>query len=247
MTGQGSARRTELVELSAVLVEAGRRLGTRGLISAGEGNLSIRLGDGQLLITPSGLRKDELDLADLVVVAQDETAVEAHAAKRPSSDLAIHRAVYRARPDVIAVAHAHIPASMALTLAGAAPDPAALPETAMLLPRLPVVPFGEPGSRSLAEAVAKALAAEPEPLPGAVLLERHGAIAVGGGVPGDAVRQAVDRLELADVLCRTWRDALLVGAALATVQPEGPSGGGLSFRRRTGDPGRGSASPGRDR
>jgi hypothetical protein len=50
-------------------------------------------------------------------------------------------------------------------------------------------------------------------MPGAVLLERHGAIAVGGGPPIAAIAQAVDRLELAEVLCRTWRDALLLKAA----------------------------------
>jgi hypothetical protein len=135
---------------------------------------------------------------------------------------------------------------MALTLAGAAPDPAALPETALLLPRLPVVPSGEPGSQPLAEAVAATFATGPDPLPGAVLLERHGAVAVGSGPGSSAVRQAVDRLELVDVLCRTWQDAMLVRAALFGTRPE-DGAGGLSFARRTGGPDRGSGNPGRDR
>lgn len=239
------ARDAALDELRDALVEAGRRLGARGLISAGEGNLSIRLSEGRILITPSGVRKDELAPDDLLIVGL-EAGADAEGALRPSSDLAIHRAVLRARPDASAVVHAHVPASMALTLAGAAPDPAALPETALLLPRLPVVPFGEPGSQPLAEAVAAALSTGPDPLPGAVLLERHGAVAVGAGAGPGAVRQAVDRLELADVLCRTWRDALLVGAALFGTRPE-DAAGGLSFPRRTGGPDRGSGFPGRDR
>ena len=53
---------------------------------------------------------------------------------RPSSDVAIHRAIYGARPDVLAVVHAHLPVAMALTLAGLVPDPGALPETASLHP-----------------------------------------------------------------------------------------------------------------
>jgi L-fuculose-phosphate aldolase len=97
---------------------------------------------------------------------------------------------------------------MALTLAGAIPDPAELPETALLLPRLPFVPFGEPGSAELARRIAAALAEGPEPLPGAALLERHGAVAV-----GSSIEEAVDRLELVEILCRTWRDALLIRAA----------------------------------
>ncbi len=247
MAGPDSARLEDLGALRDAVVAAGRRLGARGLISATEGNLSIRLADGRLLITPAGVRKDELEPADLLIVPLDPTAPLSAPGLRPSSDVAIHRAVLRARPDVAAVVHAHVPASMALTLAGVAPDPAALPETALFLPRLPVVPFGEPGSQPLAEAVASALVAGPEPLSGAVLLERHGAVAVGGGPPTDAICQAVDRLELVDVLCRTWRDALVIRSAIATTGREERAGGGLSFERRTADPDRGSGNPGRDR
>src|SRR5947207_1174861 len=97
-----------------------------------------------------------------------------------------------------AIVHAHRPASMALTMTGERPDPAALPETAFFLPRLPLVAFGEMGSTELAGRVAVALS-EGEPVAGAVLLERHGAIAVGtGGDPDDArtaLAQAIDRIE----------------------------------------------------
>ena len=92
------------------------------------------------------------------------------------------------------------------------PDPAALPETALLLPRLPFLALGVPGSDELAERIAAALSEPPEPLAAAVLLERHGAVAVGRD-PG----HAVDRLELVEVLCRTWRDALLIRAARAAL------------------------------
>ena len=200
--------------LRDALVAAGRRLGSRGLISAGEGNLSVRLQDGTLLMTPSGRRKDELASSELLVAPLIAPSGEAWAAglPRPSSDIAIHRAVYAARPDVQAVAHAHLPASMGLTLAGEVPDPQALPETAHFIPRLPYLPFRTMGSAELAADVASALTSAPEPLPGAVLLERHGAVAV-----GVTLDQAVDRLELVEVLCRTWRDALLIRAAQRTL------------------------------
>jgi L-fuculose-phosphate aldolase len=199
--------------LRDALVAAGRRLGNRGLISAGEGNLSVRLGDGALLMTPSGRRKDELAADDLLVVPVVRPVDETWAAgsPRPSSDVAIHRAAYAARPDVVAVVHAHLPASMALTLAGEVPDPQALPETAHFIPRLPYLAFKTMGSDELAADVAAALTTAPEPLPGAVLLERHGAVAVGGSLD-----EAVNRLELVEVLCRTWRDAMLIRAARRT-------------------------------
>lgn len=196
--------------LRAALVAGGARLGARGLIAAGEGNLSIRLADDRILITPAGRRKDALDPDDLVVVPLDapRDGVDAEPGPiRPSSDLAIHRAIYRAREDVTAVVHAHVPAAMALTLAGEAPDPATLPETALLLPRLPTVPFGAPGSPELASKVAAAIV-EGDPRPNAVLLEVHGAIAVGPDIGA-----ALDRMELVDVLCRVWRDAMLLRAA----------------------------------
>jgi L-fuculose-phosphate aldolase len=199
---------------SESLLDAGRRLGARGLIAASEGNLSVRLDADRILVTPAGRRKDELVADDLVVVWLDH-ADRDHRSRNgqaPTSDLAIHLAVYGARPDIGAMAHAHLPASMALTLAGEAPEPDTLPEMTILLPRLPFVAFGIPGSADLAARVATALADGPEPLATAVLLERHGAIAVGA----DPV-QAVDRLELVEVLCRAWRDALLIRAARARV------------------------------
>jgi L-fuculose-phosphate aldolase len=204
----------EQADATDAILAAGRRLGARGLISAGEGNLSIRLDDDRLLITPSGRRKDELEAVDLVVVPLGGPGPEARSpsGRGPSSDLAVHLAVLAARPEIDAVAHAHLPASMGLTLAGEIPDPSALPETALLLPRLPFVPFGEMGSTDLAERIATAFTNEPEPFPAAVLLERHGAVAVGP----DLVT-AVDRLELIEVLCRAWGDALLLRAARATV------------------------------
>jgi len=197
------------------IIRAGRRLGARGMISAGEGNISVRLDADRLLVTPAGLRKDELAADDLVVVWLDhpDREILSRSGRGPSSDLAIHLAVYAARSDIGAFAHAHLPAAMGLTLAGEVPDPAALPETALLLPRLPFLSLGVPGSAELAGRIATALSeptGPPEPPAQAVLLERHGAVAVGRDPD-----HAVDRLELVEVLCRTWRDALLIRAARA--------------------------------
>lgn len=202
------SRQTAEQRAREAIVRVGARLGRRGLIAAGEGNISVRLPDDRLVVTPSGRRKDELATDDLVVVSArggDDTSTGSPTA---SSDIAIHRAIYAARPDVGAVVHAHVPSSMALSVAGEHPDPAALPETALFLPRLPFIPFATPGSLELAAAIAGALSDPPEPLPGAAILERHGAIAV-----GTTVDQALDRIELVDVLCRVWRDVLLIRAA----------------------------------
>lgn len=207
----------------ADIIAAGRRLGWRGLVSAGEGNLSIRLGARRLAITPSGRHKDELSVDDVVVLPLDGAVDTPRSASglAPSSDLAIHLAALAARPDAGAVAHAHGPAAMALTLGGEIPDPAALPETAMFIPRLPFVPIGVPGSPELAGRIAAALTEGPEPFADAVLLERHGAFAV-----GPDLATAIDRLELVEVLCRTWRDSLLVRAARLVLDDPASAGRG---------------------
>ena len=218
--------------LRAAICAAGQRLGSRGLISAGEGNLSVRLTDATLLTTPTGRRKDELEPDDLATVPLDPDTGPPPTGAPASSDIAIHRAIYRARADVVAIAHAHLPASMALTLAGEVPDPLTLPETAYHLPVLPVVPYGVMGSDELASRIATAFWPADGLAPVAVLLERHGAIAVGivaTGLANDAaiavaLIAAVDRLELVDVLCRTWRDAVLLRAALGRTGPITPAG-----------------------
>ena len=118
-----------------------------------EHQLSIRLDASRLLVTPSGRRKDELEPDDLVVIRTDHETEEARSRSgfRPTSDLAIHLAIHAARPDIAAVAHAHLPSAMALTVADEVPDPAVLPETSVFIPRLPYLTLGVPGSRELAD------------------------------------------------------------------------------------------------
>ena len=76
------------------IVRAAARLGRRGLIAAAEGNLSVRLDDGSLLVTPAGYRTDELELGDLVVVDPAGAVAATRVGLTPTSDLAIHRILY---------------------------------------------------------------------------------------------------------------------------------------------------------
>lgn len=208
MPEDGRMNSRELESATAAILAGGRRLGARGLIVATEGNLSVRVGD-RLLVTPAGRRKDELLADELLLVPADPEAPAVDPDRpdlQPTSDLRIHRAVHAARPDIRVVAHAHLPASLALTLAGEVPDPAVLPETGLLLPRLPFLELMPMGSPALAGAIAAAVSDGVEPRAEAVLLSRHGAVAV-----GSTVDAAVDRLELIELLCRVWRDARLLG------------------------------------
>ncbi len=189
---------------SACIVAAGRRLGTRRLIAGCDGNLSARLGPFALAITPAGRRKDELQPDDIIAVPlAGDPGSPGDSRRRPSSDIAVHRAAYTARPDVLAIAHAHPPEVLACLMAGLRPEAAVLPEARAVLGRVafvPALPFGGP---AVAAAVAAALG---DPAVGAVLLDRHGALTV-----GRTVEEAVDRLEVVELLCATWRLAWVAG------------------------------------
>ncbi len=190
---------------AAAIVAAGRRLGSRRLVTGCDGNLSIRLGPFALAVTPTGRRKDELAPGEILAVPLDEQqAPPGDHRRRPSSDLAVHRAAYTARAEAQAIVHAHPPAVLACLLAGVLPDTAVLPEAHAVVGRLayvPALPFGGP---AVAAAVAAALR---DPAVGAVLLDRHGVLTV-----GRTLDEAVDRLEVVELLCATWQAARAAGS-----------------------------------
>ena len=228
-----------IVEATDRLIRAGRRLGAAGLISAGEGNLSVRLDADRLLVTPTGLRKDELDADDLVVVwlGHPEREAVSRSGRGPTSDLAIHLAVHAARPDIGAMAHAHLPAAMGLTLAGEVPGPVG-PARDGAVPATPAVPVAR-DARECSE-LAGRIAARSRPNRPSRWPQRSSSSATAPCAVGRDPDQAVDRLELVEVLCRTWRDALLIRAArasLAIVETPSPGSDSRRDHERTGVPG----------
>ena len=120
-----------------------------GLVcAAGRTSRSGSMGE-RLAITPRGRRKDELANGTWSWWITARRGRAPGSRVRPaSSDSRSTSRCPAARADVGAMVHAHLPASMALTLAGEIPDPAALPETALFIPRLPFVPFGDGQRRS---------------------------------------------------------------------------------------------------
>ncbi|MGC4117162.1 MAG: class II aldolase/adducin family protein [Myxococcales bacterium] len=171
-------------EHRADLIKVCQRLGALGLIGAGEGNVSIRLGPHRVLATPSGSNKALLQAHELVTT--DPWGEKIAGRKGASSELFMHLAVYRARADVKAVVHAHPPTAVALTLAGISLTKAIMPEAVTALgAEIPTAPYATPSTPALAEGVATTLGRSD-----ACLMERHGAIAVGRDV-----FEAMDRME----------------------------------------------------
>lgn len=138
-----------------------------------DGNLSARLPDGTILCTRAGCHKGFVTEDDLVVT--DAEGRWLRGLGRPTSELALHIACYNARSDVAAIVHAHPPHAIACTVAGVDLDRPLLPEVVLTLGTLPTVPYATTGSRELAAAVAKAALRRD-----ALLLDRHGAVSLGG-------------------------------------------------------------------
>ena len=183
----------------ALIVEAGRRLWQRGLVAASDGNISCRLDDGTFLITPSGVAKGFLSEDDILVVDAEGRVLSGQA--KPSIETGMHLAVYRVRPEVEALVHAHPPLTTAFTLTERDMNEDAPDEVKLQLGRIVRAKYGEAGSVELAQNVAEAAATGAD----AVLLSRHGALTTGA----DPLR-ALFRMESLEQAARTMLAARLL-------------------------------------
>jgi len=193
------------------IVEAGRRLYSRGFVCANDGNLSARISDNAVIATPSGVSKGfmtedmllKLDMDGNVlpsnVLPSNASAGSASAGGamgsnksygnapgqglKPSSEIKMHLAIYRRSSDIAAVCHAHPPVSSAFAAAGVALDQAFLQETVVSLGVIPVAEYAKPGTQELANSAAQYCRDYH-----GVLLEHHGPVSWGDSVIGALYR-----------------------------------------------------------
>ncbi len=218
MTSTAAARR---------MAQCCRQLAAGGLIAGQDGNLSVRLAQGRILVTPSGVIKALVSAGDMVEV--DERGRARRGRRNPTSELDLHLRILRARPDVGAVVHAHPPTATGFAVAGEEIPPNVLPELIFLVGRVPIVPYGTPGTPELGDQVERYLEGHD-----ALLLANHGAVTmgrtldeawirmeslehaariivaagrVGGGGPRPLDPASVERLEALRALARREQDA----------------------------------------
>jgi 3-dehydro-4-phosphotetronate decarboxylase len=174
------------------LVKFGRYLNHCGLAPGGSGNLSLKLEDGYMA-TPTGSRLAFLEAETMSRLSADGQHVSGD---KPTKEIPVHLAFYRAHPDCKAVVHLHAPQAMALScLSGLDPEaplPAMTPYFVMRVGRLGLLPYFAPGSEELATAVAKASRFD------ALLLRNHGLL-IGGKNLDDAVANAEELEETAGI------------------------------------------------
>lgn len=181
------------------IVRACRRLDAKGHLAGAEGNVSARAGGQQVIVTPAGRCKADLVAADLI--STDLTGRTAKRRAKPSSEFAMHLAIYAARPDVGAVVHAHPVAATGFAVARKTIPAGALAEIAGVVGPVPLVPYRAPGTVHLANAVATALAGA-----NVALLASHGAVAV-----GPTIDVALHRMESLEQAARIVVAARILG------------------------------------
>ncbi|NLW08755.1 MAG: class II aldolase/adducin family protein [Firmicutes bacterium] len=155
------------------IVEVGRRIYNLGFVAANDGNISVRTGDNEILTTPTGVSKGFMT-PDMIIKV-DMAGNQLEGELKPSSELRLHLEVYRQRPDVRAVLHAHPPVATAFTVAGIPLDRPVLPEIVVSLGRIPTAKYATPSTEELPASIRPFLEKHD-----AILLENHGALTVGG-------------------------------------------------------------------
>jgi L-fuculose-phosphate aldolase len=158
--------------LRSDIVEVGRRMYARGYTASNDGNISVRLAPDRLLMTPKGVAKGFMS-ADMMCVT-DLDGRKLQGDRDPSSEMLMHLEVYRQRPDVQAVVHAHPPTATGFAVAGIPLTRAVLAEVLTTLGSIPIAEYATPSTSELPAAVRKYIKAHD-----GMLLANHGALTVG--------------------------------------------------------------------
>ncbi len=195
-----------------------RQLAARGLVAGQDGNLSVRLGPDRILVTPSGMLKSLVTARDMVLV--DSRGRKRGGHRNPTSELDLHLRIMRLRSDVDAVVHAHPPTATGFAVAGEGLETSALTELIFQVGRVPLVPYGTPGTPELGDRVEPFLAGHD-----ALLLAHHGAVTMGSTLDAawirmESLEHGARMLLVARTLGRvTELDATAVAALEALRQP----------------------------
>ena len=165
------------------IVRYGRMLHERGFVAAMDGNLSVLLGEDRILVTPTCLSKGSMHPADMVIVDLEGKRVSGR--RNVTSEIGMHLLIYRVRPDVRAIVHAHPPTATGFAAAGMALTEPLVCEVVMGLGCIPLARYGTPGTSELAQTL------EPYvPNYDAILMSNHGVVTY-----GDTLEHAYMKME----------------------------------------------------
>ena len=154
------------------ICEVGRRLYQHFFVAANDGNISVRLNEDEIIMTPTNVSKGFMNPEDMIKLSVDGRLIASRTGKSASSEHRMHLAIYKHRPDIRAVVHAHPPTATGLAVAGIGLDRPFLPETVVRTGPCPLVPYAIPGGDELPESIIPYLRDHVT-----LLLGNHGAVA----------------------------------------------------------------------
>lgn len=157
------------------IIEAGARMYQRQFVASNDGNISVRISEDEIIVTPTGVSKGFMREEDLITVNMDGKIVEGE--RNPSSEIKMHLAVYRNRPDVFAVCHAHPQKATAFAVARQVWGKVALPEVIFSLGAIKLAQYATPSTEEVPNSISEIIKTAD-----AVLLANHGALTVGNDV-----------------------------------------------------------------
>ena len=159
-------------EIKKEICEVGLKLWQKGFVAANDGNISVKISDNEYYCTPTGVSKASLTPDMIIKVDKDGRKLEGKL--NPSSEIKMHMRVYRERPDVTAVVHAHPPVATAFTVADIDLDQYVLPEAVLTIGAVPTCDYGTPSTMEIPDSLDPYLQDHD-----AFLLRNHGALTVG--------------------------------------------------------------------
>jgi L-fuculose-phosphate aldolase len=181
------------------LVRFGQMLHAQGFVAATDGNLSVRLDSSRIMVTPSGFSKGMLQPEDMVIV--DLEGKKLRGTTDPSSETTMHLTIYRMRPDVGAVVHAHPCTATGFASAGIALDEPLCSEVVVTLGSVPLAPYATTGTAELSESLQPFIADH-----NAILMANHGVVTYGADL-----HQAYMRMEAVEHYAKVVLAARQIG------------------------------------
>lgn len=173
-----------------------------GMTTTTGGNLSIRDSEGTVWISPSSVDKGNLRREDIMQIKPDGTIIGLH---RPSVEYPFHLAIYKKRPDLKAVLHAHPPALVAFSLLREIPDTSIIPDARFLSGKITIAKYALPGSSTLGDKIS----AEFEKGINTVMLENHGVV-----LGSTSLFKAFMNFEMLDYCARIQINAKALGGKI---------------------------------
>lgn len=158
-------------EIKKEICEIGKRIYNRGMVAANDGNISVKIGDNEFLCTPTGVSKGFMTPEYICKVDGNGKVLSANKGFKPSSEIKMHLRVYKERPDVRSVVHAHPMYATGFAIAGRPLTQPIMPEAVIALGCVPIAKYGTPSTDEIPDAVSEHLQYFD-----AVLLENHGAL-----------------------------------------------------------------------